>query len=85
MLFYENPSKFVPLSIITNYWVSLEQQVEFGHENCEIGAGYRSLFMLAVERFRVRSVDTSPRKLHLHFQYWPPGMLCLSPSFLFHI
>ena len=29
MLFYENPSKFVPLTIITNYWVSLEQQVGF--------------------------------------------------------
>lgn len=28
-LFYENPSKFVPLGIITNYWVSLEQQVGF--------------------------------------------------------
>ena len=29
VLFYENPSKFVPLGIITNYWVSLEQQVGF--------------------------------------------------------
>ena len=28
-LFYENSSKFVPLGIITNYWVSLEQQVGF--------------------------------------------------------
>ena len=82
-----DPWKFFLLGIVTSYCVSLEQQVGFQHEHCEICAGCISLFILAVRKLREKGLWTCLIELRPELLYWLHyiSYISLLPSFFFHV
>ena len=67
VVFMRTHQRLFPWASLQIIGFLLSNKLDFERENCEIGAGYSSLFVLAVRKFRVRSVDTSHREtVYLH-------------------